>query len=371
MDMQTEKIYKDWLTLSQVKGLSNSACHQLLAKFKTPEKILSCEPDILLSLGLVEETVSALHSPDIAKLDKTLEWLDNSSHHLITINDTDYPELLKQIHSAPIVLFAIGERQALANVYIAIVGSRNPSESGKKIANNFAYELSLSGFSICSGLALGIDYQGHLGALKANQSTIAVLGNGPDRIYPAKHKTLASEIAKTGLLLSEFFPGTSPLPYNFPRRNRIISGLSVGVIVIEAAKKSGSLITANFAMEQGREVFAVPGSIYNPLARGTHSLIKQGAKLIETTEDIIEELSPLVNVVINSTSQSGLCSDEQSNLDPYYNTLLNSMGYDDVSIDYLVQSSGLTADVVSSMLLILELEGMVESRHGGKYCRCK
>lgn len=217
---------------------------------------------------------------------------------------------------------------------------------------------------------MGIDYHSHLGALKADCSTVAVLGNGLSSVYPARHKKIAGQIVESGLLLSEYPPDTIPSPGNFPRRNRIISGMSTGVLVVEAAKRSGSLITANYALEQGRDVFAIPGSIHNPLARGTHSLIKQGAKLVETVADIIEELAPMVNVVLNKPTTLGCGQRGYNDLEPDYRLLLNSMAYDMVSVDELVELTGLTADAVSSMLLILELQGTIESQHGGKYCRC-
>jgi DNA processing protein len=189
-------------------------------------------------------------------------------------------------------------------------------------------------------------------------------------IYPARHKTIASQIIEDGLLISEYSPDTKPVPGNFPQRNRIISGMSTGVLVVEAAKKSGSLITANYALEQGRDVFAIPGSIHNPLARGTHSLIKQGAKLVETVNDIIDELAPISSIVLNKSLSIESDKQEYDNLESEYKLLLDSMGYDIVSVDDLVKLSGLTAEVVSSMLLILELQGMIESQQGGGYCRC-
>lgn len=370
MDVNTERVYRDWLTLCLAKDIGPSTCKKLLAEFKKPQNILDSSDCTLSSFGLSDAAVKSLNSPDLEKIDKVLEWGNQSRHHLITIHDEDYPELLKGIHSAPIILFAVGQRQVLNNICFAIVGSRNPSSGGKKLAESFAYDLAKSGFVICSGLALGIDYQSHLGALRAECSTIAILGNGLNRIYPARHKNIAAQITENGLLVSEFFPDTKPSPGNFPRRNRIISGMSVGVLVVEAAKKSGSLITANYALEQGREVFAIPGSIHNPLARGTHSLIKQGAKLVETTEDIFEEVQPLVSAAMNESIELGSCGPNDIGLDTEYKRLLDCMGYDIVSVDFLVESSGLTPDAVSSMLLILELEGVIESRHGGKYSRC-
>ncbi len=370
MDMDTTQNHTDWLSLTQASGIGPAICNKLLLEFKSPEAILSSDHNNLRQFGLSDDSINSLLEPDQEQINKTLEWLNQTNHHLITYLDDDYPELLKSIHSPPMILFAIGQRQALGFLHIAIVGSRNPTTGGKRLAEDFASELSRSGLSICSGLALGIDYHSHLGALKAAGSTLAVLGNGLNSIYPARHKKIAHQIIENGLLLSEYLPNTKPNPGNFPRRNRIISGMSLGVLVVEAAKRSGSLITANYALEQGRDVFAIPGSIHNPLARGTHSLIKQGAKLVETVNDILEELSPMANVVLNRPSTLEDSQNGYSDLEPDYKLLLDSMGYEIVSVDKLVELTGLTADVVSSMLLILELQGMIGSQHGGKYCRC-
>jgi DNA processing protein len=370
MDVNTTQNYIDWLSLTQATGIGPATCNKLLIEFKTPKAILSSNQNTLRQFGLNDTSIISLLEPDQRQISTTLEWLNQPNHHLITYLDDDYPELLKTIHSPPMILFAIGQRQALSFLHFAIVGSRNPTAGGKRLAEDFASELSRAGLTICSGLALGIDYHSHLGALKAVGSTIAVLGNGLNSIYPARHKKIAHQIIENGLLLSEYLPNTKPNPGNFPRRNRIISGMSLGVLVVEAAKRSGSLITANYALEQGRDVFAIPGSIHNPLARGTHSLIKQGAKLVETVDDILEELTPMANVVMNMPSTQDAGWNRYSDLEPDYKLLLEIMGYEIVSVDRLVELTGLTADVVSSMLLILELQGMIESQHGGKYSRC-
>jgi DNA processing protein len=362
--------YRSWLSLTLANGIGPSTCNKLLSEFNNPESILSCDSKKLSDLGLKEDSIDSLLNPDEEQTYKILQWLDKPNHHLVTILDDDYPELLKQIQSAPPVLYAIGQREALGYIHFAIVGSRNPTVGGKRLAEEFAAELSKAGLTICSGLALGIDYHSHLGSLNVNCSTVAVLGNGLASIYPARHKKMASLIIENGLLLSEYPPETKPNPGNFPQRNRIISGMSTGVLVVEAAKKSGSLITANYALEQGRDVFALPGSIHNPLARGTHSLIKQGAKLVETVNDILEEIAPIASIVLNKSLSVQPDSIEHSDLDEDYKLLLDSMGYDSVTIDNLVKSSGLTTEAVSSMLLILELQGLVESQQGGRYCRC-
>ena len=370
MDVDTTQNYTDWLSLTQATGIGPATCKKLLVEFKTPQAILTSDHNTLRHFGLSDVSISSLFQPEQEQLRVSLDWLHQANHHLITYFDDDYPELLKSIDSPPIILFAIGQREVLGFLHFAIVGSRNPTTGGKRIAEDFAGELSRSGLTICSGLALGIDYHSHLGAIKAQASTLAVLGNGLNSIYPARHKKIAQQIIENGLLVSEYPPDTKPNPGNFPRRNRIISGMSTGVLVVEAAKRSGSLITANYALEQGRDVFAIPGSIHNPLARGTHSLIKQGAKLVETVDDILDELSPMVNVVLNRASALDVSPVGESELEPDYKLLLESMGYEIVSVDRLVELTGLTADVVSSMLLILELQGMIESQYGGKYCRC-
>ena len=251
-----------------------------------------------------------------------------------------------------------------------MVGSRNPSVSGSETAREFAYHLATSGLSITSGLAIGIDGASHAGAMDAGGITIAVTGTGLDRVYPASQYDLAHRIAEQGALVSEFPPRTQVKSGNFPRRNRIISGLALGTLVVEAAHKSGSLITARLASEQGREVFAIPGSIHNPMARGCHRLIRQGAKLVETANDVLEELAPLLRELQplpNPGTQEPL--ERQHELDADYQLLLKCMGFDPTPIDLLIERSGLTAEVVSSMLILLELEGHVSSAPGGIYCR--
>ena len=370
MEVDVTQNYTDWLSLALATGIGSAVCNKLLLEFKNPQNILASDHQTLSDFGLSEVTINTLLAPDVEQINKILDWLNIPFHHLITMIDDDYPELLKSIHSPPMILFAIGQREVLGFLHFAIVGSRNPTTGGKRLAEDFAAELSKSGLTICSGLALGIDYHSHLGALKAQAATVAVLGNGLNSIYPARHKKIASQIVEQGLLLSEYSPDTKPKPGNFPRRNRIISGMSTGVLVVEAAKRSGSLITANYALEQGRDVFAIPGSIHNPLARGTHSLIKQGAKLVETVDDIIDELAPMANVILTRPTSLEVSQHGYSDLEPDYKLLLDSMAYEMVSVDKLVELTGLTADVVSSMLLILELHGMIESQHGGIYCRC-
>jgi DNA processing protein len=263
-------------------------------------------------------------------------------------------------------LFVRGNLNLLSLPQIAIVGSRNPSALGEETAFNFAKILCTRGFVITSGLALGIDAASHRGALNAKGYTVAVAGTGLDRVYPARHKELATEIVNTGVMISEFSPGTTAKANHFPRRNRIISGLCQGLLVVEAAKQSGSLITARMALEQNREVFAIPGSIHNPLARGCNALIREGAKLVETTQDILEELNQYYQ-----QDEGLLPLTTQSILDLEQQTLLNRVMFSPTSIDHLVENTGESVEVISSMLLILELQGYLEATAGGCYMRVK
>lgn len=278
--------------------------------------------------------------------------------------------MLRQIADPPIALFLRGDVALLTSPQLAIVGSRNPSGEGRRNAEEFAAYLARCGLTITSGMALGIDSASHRGALKAGGKTLAVWGTGLDKVYPPAHRELAEQIAAQGLIVSEYAPGTPPLPHNFPRRNRLISGLCVGTLVVEANQSSGSLITARLASEQGREVFAIPGSIHNPLARGCHRLIREGAKLVESAGDILEELAPLLKLeaaVAESAPTETLAATAAE--DPEYRLLLNSLDYAPTSVDALVERTGLTPDVVSSMLLMLELQGQVEAAPGGHYSR--
>jgi len=291
----------------------------------------------------------------------------SDEYSTIVPGDKAFPELLTQLNDPPPLLYVKGNADALHLPSLAIVGSRNPTDGGVRNAFEFSRHLAKCGFCIVSGLAQGIDAAAHRGALAAGAPTIAVLGNGIDIIYPASNRELADEIIVNGALVTEYPPGTPPMRAHFPQRNRLISGLSLGTLVIEAARRSGSLITARLASEQGREVFALPGSIHNPLARGCHRLIRDGAKLVESADDIISELAPLVGHVLQSSVESRPREDVVDSVDEEYVKLRKSLGYDPVGIDELVQHSGLTIDQVSSMLLILELDGKIEKLSGGRY----
>ncbi len=301
-----------------------------------------------------------------SRVDQDLAWMNRKDCHILTQDDTCYPSLLKETHGAPPVLFVQGNPKLLARPQIAIVGSRNPTPIGCENALKFASHFSSVGFTVTSGLAIGIDGAAHRGGLLGVGNTIAVLGNGLDILYPAVHRPLASEmLEKGGALVSEFPIGTPPAQAHFPRRNRIISGLTAGVLVVEATLNSGSLITAKAALDQGREVFAIPGSIHNPLAKGCHALIRQGAKLVETAEDVSEELSAILKYVIRPKEIVYKKPVFQQGLDATEEALLSQVGYDSTPIDVVVMRSGLTAKVVSIMLLQLELKGLVTSVPGG------
>ncbi len=298
------------------------------------------------------------------------EWLQDENHHLVRLGDNAYPQLLAGISDPPAQLYVDGDPEILHLPALALVGSRNPTTGGAQNAFEFARHLGATGFCIVSGLAQGIDAAAHRGALAAGAPTVAFLGHGIDRVYPAGNRELARDIARHGALVSEFPLGTAPNRALFPQRNRLISGLSLGTIVVEAARRSGSLITARLAAEQGREVFAIPGSIHNPLSRGCHQLIREGAKLVEAADDILTELAPLAGHLLQTIDESA-ASDRlpavEKDTDAEYVKLLQAIGHDPVSADELVERSGLTIDQVSSMLLILELEGKIEKQSGGRY----
>lgn len=360
----------DWLTLYHAPGIGGASLQQLLEHFGSPHAVLQSGDGHLRQAGLSNETIRALRQPDSARLERDLEWAAQDGNHIITLDSPYYPVLLRELADLPPVLYVSGDPTLLAAPQLAMVGSRNPTRPGAQTATDFARHLAAAGLTITSGLALGIDAACHQGALDAGGRTIAVAGTGLDRVYPAAHRDLAHAIAAHGALVSEFPAGTPPLPENFPRRNRIISGLALGTLVVEAALRSGSLITARLAGEQGREVFAIPGSIHNPLARGSHRLIRQGARLVETAADIIEELGPLAAVAANPPDAT-TPAPAATPLSGEYTELLEIMGFEETTVDAIVTQSGLTPAEVSSMLLQLELGGQVATCHGGRYIRLK
>lgn len=310
-----------------------------------------------------------LRAPDWDGAEGDMRWLDQPRNYLMTITDPSYPARLHALPNPPSLLFLHGDPELLDLAQLAIVGSRNPSTGGRRTAFEFAAELAANGLVVGSGLAQGIDAAAHEGALSVDGLTLAVTGTGLDRVYPARNRDLAHTVAMNGLLVSEFPTGTPPLAGNFPRRNRILAGLSLGTLVVEAALQSGSLITARLAAENGREVFAIPGSIHNPLSRGCHALIRQGAKLVETAEHVLEELAPLLPSIAPGRLEKPQTPVGQLEIDPQHQTLLEAMGFDPVTTDQLVERTGFPVTEVSSMLLLLEMQGHVSSGAGGMFTR--
>jgi DNA processing protein len=362
---------RSWLALHNISGLGPHTVDRLQQYAGSVTAIFELTSTDLSRVGVTGDHARQILSPDWRLVDQQCDWLQCSDHTLLCWTDARYPVLLRETPDPPLLLFVSGTPELLCRAQLGIVGSRNPSPAGREIAAEFATLLARLGCVITSGLATGIDAAAHKGALAAGGPTIAVQGCGPDRIYPRRHQQLAEQIRENGALITEFSPGMPPLAANFPRRNRIISGLSMGVLVIEAALRSGSLITARYAVEQGREVFAIPGSIRNPLARGCHALIRQGAKLVETVDDIVEECGPLSTVAKTGALTSAGSKQPDQNLEPELVALLDTMGDAPVSVDILVSRSGLTADAVSSMLLLLELRGLIAAQPGGMYSRLR
>lgn len=376
-----------WIKLWRISGIGSKKFQKLLNSFDKPSFVFESNITQIIQAGISQKDAIAIvnekNNFDSVKPD--IEWLQASKrHHILTLHCDEYPQRLKLINDPPAVLYVHGSLSILNDPQLGIVGSRNPTPGGNNNAYEFAKHLAQTGLCITSGLALGVDGAAHQGALDGDGPTIAVIATGIDRVYPAKHRELAHKIAKDGAIISEFPVGTHPDSRHFPRRNRIISAMSYGVLVVEAALKSGSLITARLAMEQNREVFAIPGSIHNPLAKGCHQLIRQGAKLVETAEDILEEMTNLIDLDKHQSEQitsnlsvtekgidkkllSGTESGDGLNQEQRY--LLDKMGFDPVSIDQLVLATDLDAASIAAMLLILELQSYVANNGGGTYTR--
>jgi DNA processing protein len=350
-----------WLQLALTPGLGSATLRRLLGQYGLPQAVLS-RTRRELSAFLSPELLSRLDGEQVAQaVAHAMAWSSEPGHHVVTLADELYPKPLLEIADPPPLLFASGRADLLQRSALAIVGSRNATAQGEANAEAFARALSETGLTIVSGLALGIDAAAHRGGLAAPGSTIAVLGTGIDVVYPQRNAPLAAQIAERGLLVSEFPLGTAPAAPNFPRRNRLISGLARGCLVVEAALASGSLITARAAADQGREVFAIPGSIHSPLAKGCHALIKSGAKLVESAEDVLAELGGFRPSGYASTRQPPSASPDAG--------LLAHMGHDPVDVDALCSRAGMTAEQVSSELLRLELAGRVAALPGGLYQR--
>lgn len=360
-----------WLILLHAPGLGPITLARLLEAFPSPTAILTAAADgQLRTHGVSKQSVDFLTSPESRLVDADLEWLEGGSdRHIIPRDSQYYPALLNEIADPPPVLFVRGQAERLNDPQLAIVGSRNPTPVGLETSQAFARSLVATGLTITSGLALGIDAAAHKGALEGNGTTIAVTGTGPDRVYPARHRRLAEKILANGALVSEFPPGTAARPEHFPRRNRLISGMSIGTLVTEAALHSGSLITARLALDQGREVFAIPGSIHNPLARGCHRLLRNGAKLVEEIYDIIEELGQYVVVPSRMETNHGSPQTAVDGLDQRQQKVLHNLGFEPTSVDTLIERTGFTADILTTILLALELQGLVTTTPGGFYTR--
>jgi len=347
-----------WLRLALVPGLGGQALRKLLSEFGLPSRALGAGR-AALARSVGEALAGRILADDqAAAVDAARRWADAPGHAIITLADREYPPRLLEIADPPALLYVDGRTELLARTSLAIVGSRNATPQGIANAASFARALSEAGLTIVSGLALGIDAAAHRGALEGDGSTIAVLGAGADVVYPPRNAALHRAIAERGAAVSEFPLGTPAIGGNFPRRNRLISGLARGVLVVEAALASGSLITARLAAEQGRDVFAIPGSIHSPLSKGCHVLIKDGAKLVESAQDVLGELG--LPAPARTVAQS---SPEVAH------ELLEHLGHDPCNVDTLCQRSGLTPDTVSAMLLELELDGRVASLPGGRYQR--
>lgn len=346
-----------WLQVTLTPGITASALRALLGRFGLPEAILQL-PRATLSAHVPESAIESLHSGEtLARVEAALVWADHESHAIVTLADDHYPGALLECGDPPALLYACGRTDLLDAPSLAVVGSRNATPQGRRDAEQFAEALSRAGVTIVSGLALGIDAAAHRGGLGGRGSTIAVLGTGVDVTYPRSNAALAAEIGERGLLLSEFPLGTPALAHHFPRRNRVISGLARGCLVVEAAIASGSLITARMAAEQGRDVFAIPGSIHSPVSKGCHALIKSGAKLVESVDDVLSELS--------LAPRTSGASHPAAQRDP----LLDCMGPDPIDIDSLSLRAGRGAQDVAADLLKLELAGVVAVLPGGLYQR--
>jgi DNA processing protein len=367
----TSEAMAAWLRLLRAPGIDAAIARSLVEELGGPCAVLAADPARLAAAGVKTSGLRGLAAFDQTALERDLRWLATPGSGLLTADDPRYPPQLLAIAGAPPALFVRGDPATLSLPQLAIVGSRAATAAGRETAHEFAAQLAAMGLVITSGLAIGIDAAAHRGALAAGGSTVAVCGTGLDAVYPSEHAKLAAAIAGRGALVSEFATGTPPLAANFPRRNRLLSGLARGVLVIEAAARSGSLITARLAGEQGRDVMALPGSIHNVLARGCHRLIKDGAALVETPEDVfavlgMTSLPASAGAAAQTAAAPGNFTDR---LDSAGEMLLNALGFEVAELDRLVERTGFPAHTVASLLQMLELDGRVESLAGGRYSR--
>jgi DNA processing protein len=360
-----------WVTLTRAPGLNAAAVLAALERLESASGIVAASEAVRARAGIPAAARDFLRRANAGPDAAERKWLQNERHHLLPITDPRYPKLLRSLTDCPIALYVAGNIDALCDPQLAVVGSRNPTLQGRDTAFDFAHDLAQRGLAITSGLAQGIDAAAHRGALAAQGITVAVLGNGIDVVYPRGNRKLSEIIERHGALISEFPLGTAPRAANFPRRNRIIAGMSLGTLVVEAALRSGSKITARAANDCGREVFAIPGSIHNPLSRGCHELIKQGAKLTESPDDILSELNFSVFFANDFHAAGGGAERNSgtSGMDKEHKILLDALGFDPADLDMLVVRTGFKPEAVSSMMLILELEGHVQAAPGGRYSR--
>lgn len=365
--MQPEEL-RGWLTLIRCPGLGAAATIALTERHGSAAAALAAGRGAWKAAGIAASVWEGLQGIDAARIEQDVAWCSAPRRGLIPWSDARYPSRLREIASSPPALFYRGDPELLQLPQLAMVGSRNATAQGLETALAFAIELARRGLTITSGLALGVDAAAHRGALDADGCTVAVCATGLDRVYPASHRALAEEIDARGVLVSEFAPGTAPRPEHFPRRNRIISGLSLGVLVVEAARESGSLITARLAAEQGREVFAIPGSIHNVMARGCHRLIRQGAKLVETVDDILEEIGSLVGDGLRPVPDAPGAG-ESKPIHPRYQSVLDALGDAPLSVDALVERLGMAPENLSVALMELEVEGRVATGSDGRVMR--
>jgi DNA processing protein len=344
-----------WITLSQIPGLGNEGFRKLLEAFGSPESVLQASSASISKFVKPSLAKAIVTGIDNAIFLSVASWLEDPLNRIITLADSEYPQALLNTADPPLLIYVKGRLDLLNLPALSVVGSRNATSQGMRNAEAFSKSASEAGLCVVSGMAHGIDAAAHIGGLQGTGSSIAVVGTGLDKVYPAANRELAHQLAQAGTIISEFHLGTPPLPSNFPRRNRIISGLSLGCLVVEASLQSGSLITARMALEQGRDVFAIPGSIHSPQSKGCHLLIKQGAKLVENSQDILEEL--------------GLTRTFTRSSDTPDHPLFVHLGFDPVDTDSLAQLSGLTISELSAILLQLELDGCIASLPGGLYQR--
>lgn len=367
-DEKSDSQINSWLRLIRDRRWSLKQKHRLLERFACPTSIYACSV-----IELAELNLGKLNTDFSPQIDNDMRWLEEADHSLITFNDLNYPSLLKEIYDPPIALFTKGNLTYLDDPKIAMVGSRRPTPVGSKLTEKLAGGLANLGIVVTSGMALGVDGGAHQAALKVNAPTIAVMGCGLDTIYPARHRSLFEQIATSGCLLSEYPLGIPPVRYNFPQRNRIVSGLSLGVVIVEAAERSGTIITARLAMEQNRQVMVVPGSALSPQYKGSHRLIRQGAAIVTDVDDIIHALAePLQDLLVKIKLDQDFKKDNELGSDQkkiVENSLLEHINYEPTNVNDIILASGLTAAKVSSMLLMLELEGLIAIADDGGYLR--